>query len=145
MVFSRRENQMRILVSGSHGLVGKALISSLRSDSHEIVRLVRGKPSIATEIEWHPNHSCVAGLYREHGGPFFIRRPGSARGYFRVRLRFARLGRGRTLQVIQPTNMLSRPSLHGSRYWNRPAQFISCGAVHMSYTTRYLLRVRKYT
>jgi len=48
---------MRILVSGSHGLVGKALISSLRSDSHEIVRLVRGKPSGATEIEWHPNEA----------------------------------------------------------------------------------------
>jgi uncharacterized protein len=46
---------MRILVSGSHGLVGKALISSLRSDSHEILRLVRGKPADATEIEWHPN------------------------------------------------------------------------------------------
>ncbi len=46
---------MKILVSGSHGLVGKALINSLRSDSHEIVRLVRGKPSSAAEIEWHPN------------------------------------------------------------------------------------------
>ena len=46
---------MRILVSGSHGLVGKALISSLSSDGHEIVRLVRGKPKSATEIEWHPN------------------------------------------------------------------------------------------
>jgi len=44
------------------------------------------------------------------------------------------------LQVIQPTDMLSRPSLHGNRYWNKPAQFICCGAVHMSYTTRYLLR-----
>jgi nucleoside-diphosphate-sugar epimerase len=48
-------NQMRILVSGSHGLVGKALIASLMSAGHEIVRLVRGKPSGATEIEWHPN------------------------------------------------------------------------------------------
>jgi uncharacterized protein len=46
---------MRILVSGSHGLVGKALIRSLTPDGHEIVRLVRGKPSGATEIEWHPN------------------------------------------------------------------------------------------
>lgn len=46
---------MRILVTGSHGLVGKALINALTSDSHEIVRLVRGKPSGATEIEWHPN------------------------------------------------------------------------------------------
>ena len=50
---------MRILVSGSHGLVGKALINSLRSDSHEIVRLVRGKPSGATEIEWHPNQEKI--------------------------------------------------------------------------------------
>jgi uncharacterized protein len=50
---------MRILVSGSHGLVGKALISSLRSDSHEIVRLVRGKPSGANEIEWHPNEGSL--------------------------------------------------------------------------------------
>ena len=46
---------MRILVSGSHGLVGKALINSLNPDGHEIVRLVRGKPKNATEIEWHPN------------------------------------------------------------------------------------------
>jgi len=46
---------MRILVSGSHGLVGKALISSLTPDGHEIVRLVRGTPKSANEIEWHPN------------------------------------------------------------------------------------------
>ena len=46
---------MRILVSGSHGLVGKALIGALSSDGHEIVRLIRGKPSGAKEIEWHPN------------------------------------------------------------------------------------------
>ena len=46
---------MKILVSGSHGLVGKALINSLTSDAHEIVRLVRNKPSGAAEIEWDPN------------------------------------------------------------------------------------------
>ena len=46
---------MKILVSGSHGLVGKALINSLTSDGHEIVRLVRSKSSSAAEIEWHPN------------------------------------------------------------------------------------------
>ena len=52
---AQRKPEMKILVSGSHGLVGKALIKSLTSDGHEIVRLVRGKPSGATEIEWHPN------------------------------------------------------------------------------------------
>lgn len=46
---------MRILVSGSHGLVGKALITALTPDGHEIVRLVRGQPSNAAEVEWHPN------------------------------------------------------------------------------------------
>ena len=50
---------MRILVSGSHGLVGKALIGSLSSDGHEIVRLVRGKPSGAAEVEWHPNEGRI--------------------------------------------------------------------------------------
>src|ERR1041384_2835240 len=50
---------MRILVSGSHGLVGKALIRSLTSDGHEVVRLVRGKPSGAAEIEWHRNEGRI--------------------------------------------------------------------------------------
>lgn len=50
---------MRILVSGSHGLVGKALIRSLTSDGHEIVRLVRGKPAGTDEIEWHPNEGRI--------------------------------------------------------------------------------------
>lgn len=50
---------MRILVSGSHGLVGKALISSLTSDGHEIVRLVRDKPTSANEIEWHPGEGRI--------------------------------------------------------------------------------------
>jgi len=55
---------MKVLISGSHGLVGKALISSLSSDGHEIVRLVRGTPSGPAEVEWHPNeaHIDVANL-----------------------------------------------------------------------------------
>lgn len=50
---------MRILVSGSHGLVGKALIRSLTADGHDIVRLVRNKPAGAAEIEWHPNEGRI--------------------------------------------------------------------------------------
>lgn len=50
---------MKVLVSGSHGLVGKALIRSLTSDGHEIVRLVRNKPSGAGEVEWHPNEGSI--------------------------------------------------------------------------------------
>src|SRR5215216_3830912 len=51
---------MKILVSGSHGLVGTALIKSLTTDGHEIVRLVRHERSIgAPEIEWHPNQGRI--------------------------------------------------------------------------------------
>jgi uncharacterized protein (TIGR01777 family) len=48
---------MKILVSGSHGLVGKALISSF-GDEHEVFRLVRSSAG-AGEIEWHPNHDQI--------------------------------------------------------------------------------------
>ncbi len=51
---------MKILISGSHGLVGKALIKSLTTDDHEVVRLVRRHPSAgAAQIEWHPNEGRI--------------------------------------------------------------------------------------
>ena len=50
---------MKILISGSHGLVGKALISELTKDGHEIVSLVRHKSGGAAEIEWHPNQGSI--------------------------------------------------------------------------------------
>jgi uncharacterized protein len=50
---------MRILISGSHGLVGKALISELNKDKHEIVSLVRHASAGASEIEWHPNQGSI--------------------------------------------------------------------------------------
>ena len=51
---------MKILVSGSSGLVGKALIKSLTNDGHEVVRLVRRERSPgALEIEWHPNQGRI--------------------------------------------------------------------------------------
>jgi uncharacterized protein len=53
---------MKVLVSGSHGLVGKALIRSLTADGHETVRLVRGKPAGAAEIEWHPDEGRIENL-----------------------------------------------------------------------------------
>jgi len=49
---------MKILVSGSHGLVGKALISSLGGGEHEVFRLVRSTPKPG-EIEWHPNQDAM--------------------------------------------------------------------------------------
>jgi uncharacterized protein (TIGR01777 family) len=51
---------MKALISGSHGLVGSALISSLESDGHEVVRLVRHAPGADSEIEWSPERYSIA-------------------------------------------------------------------------------------
>jgi uncharacterized protein (TIGR01777 family) len=50
---------MKILLSGSHGLVGKALITELTKDGHQIVSLVRHKTDANSEIEWHPNQGSI--------------------------------------------------------------------------------------
>jgi uncharacterized protein len=51
---------MKILISGSHGLVGKALIKALEADGHEIYRLVRYAPHSEKEIEWSPDRYSIA-------------------------------------------------------------------------------------
>jgi uncharacterized protein (TIGR01777 family) len=52
---------MRILFSGSHGLVGTALIKSLEADGgHEIFRLVRHYPESPSQIEWSPDRYSIA-------------------------------------------------------------------------------------
>lgn len=51
---------MKILISGSHGLVGTALIKSLEPEGHEIFRLVRHAPNSQSEIEWSPDRYSIA-------------------------------------------------------------------------------------
>ncbi|HUE80971.1 MAG TPA: TIGR01777 family oxidoreductase [Pyrinomonadaceae bacterium] len=51
---------MKILISGSHGLVGSALVQSLETAGHEVARLVRHAPSNANEIEWSPERYSIA-------------------------------------------------------------------------------------
>ena len=51
-------HHMKILISGSHGLVGKALSKSLTAEGHEVIRLVRDSAG-APEIEWHPNQGRI--------------------------------------------------------------------------------------
>ena len=45
---------MRIALTGSSGLIGSTLITALRSDGHQVVRLVRGAASGPDEISWDP-------------------------------------------------------------------------------------------
>ncbi|MEV7415851.1 TIGR01777 family oxidoreductase [Streptomyces sp. NPDC089919] len=51
---------MRIVVTGSTGLIGKALVRSLRADGHEVVRLVRRPPAAPDEATWDPRRGYVA-------------------------------------------------------------------------------------
>ncbi len=44
---------MKIVISGSHGLIGSALVPHLRQAGHEVARLVRGAPG-SGEISWDP-------------------------------------------------------------------------------------------
>ncbi len=51
---------MKILMTGSTGLVGTALISLLENEGHQVSPLVRGKPRAGTsEIEWHPDRNGI--------------------------------------------------------------------------------------
>src|SRR6185436_2909745 len=51
---------MKILIGGSHGLVGTALIKALETEGHEIFRLVRHAPTSKTEVEWSPDRYSIA-------------------------------------------------------------------------------------
>lgn len=52
---------MRILLSGSHGLVGAALKVKLEAEGHEVVPLVRYTPGYnSNEIEWNPETYSIA-------------------------------------------------------------------------------------
>ncbi|MFH9015051.1 TIGR01777 family oxidoreductase [Streptomyces sp. NPDC017943] len=54
----------RIAVAGASGLIGGALVRSLASDGHEVVRLVRREPRGTDEVRWDPEGGRVdaAGL-----------------------------------------------------------------------------------
>ncbi|MDQ2856980.1 MAG: TIGR01777 family oxidoreductase [Acidobacteriota bacterium] len=51
---------MKVLVSGSHGLVGSALVSSLRTEGHEVFALVRHAPNSQSQVEWYPERGSLA-------------------------------------------------------------------------------------
>ena len=51
---------MKILISGSTGLVGSALMNSLKGDGHDVFALVRRAPDDDTEVEWYPERGSLA-------------------------------------------------------------------------------------
>jgi len=47
------------VVTGSHGLIGSALVSSLEGDGHQVTRLVRGQASGSSEVAWNPAEGSI--------------------------------------------------------------------------------------
>ncbi|MET9286548.1 TIGR01777 family oxidoreductase [Nocardia beijingensis] len=45
---------MKVVIAGSSGLIGTALVAALRRDGHEVARLVRRKPAGQDEFAWNP-------------------------------------------------------------------------------------------
>jgi uncharacterized protein (TIGR01777 family) len=45
---------VRVVVTGSTGLIGSALVRSLEADGHHATRLVRRAPQAANEVRWDP-------------------------------------------------------------------------------------------
>lgn len=45
---------MRVIVAGSHGLIGSALVAHLTDEGHEVTRLVRRTARSPQEISWDP-------------------------------------------------------------------------------------------
>jgi len=57
---------LTVLVSGSSGLVGSALVPALRASGHDVKRLVRGTVVAPDQISWNPAEplvpECVSGF-----------------------------------------------------------------------------------
>ena len=52
---------MRVAVTGTHGLIGSALVSRLRDGGHEVVRVVRSTPNGPDEVRWDPDAGTIDG------------------------------------------------------------------------------------
>ncbi len=50
---------MDVAVTGSHGLIGSALIEALRSGGHRVLRIVREDPLGADDVRWDPLTSAI--------------------------------------------------------------------------------------
>lgn len=50
---------MQVAIAGSSGLIGTALVASLRADAHDVIRLVRRESAAADERQWNPNRGRI--------------------------------------------------------------------------------------
>jgi uncharacterized protein len=50
---------MKVVLTGASGLLGRALVSSLRDDGHDVIRLVRRAAAAPDEARWDPHTGHV--------------------------------------------------------------------------------------
>ena len=60
---------MRVLVSGSSGLIGTALVGRLRTEGHDVLRLVRRAAAAPDEVRWDPTGGTLDRAGLAAGGP----------------------------------------------------------------------------
>jgi len=96
---------VKVVVSGASGFIGGPLLERLRTDGHEVVRLVRRLPRAADEVEWDPAAGSLDPAALEGAGAA-INLSGAGVGdkrwtseYKRV-LRSSRLDSSRTLATV---------------------------------------------
>jgi uncharacterized protein (TIGR01777 family) len=105
---------MRVLVSGSHGLIGGALVRTLRTSGHEVGRIVRGgtkPPAGPGDVSWDVEAGTVdtramegADALVHLAGPSLARRWSGA---YKARLRDSRVDG--TTQVAIALAQMDRP------------------------------------
>ena len=95
---------MRVVVTGSSGLIGSALVPALEGDGHEVTRLVRRAPSGPPEARWDPEAGTIDRVAVE-GAAAVVHLAGATIG----RRRFSDAEKRRILESrVQGTSVLSQ-------------------------------------
>jgi uncharacterized protein len=58
--------RLKVAVTGASGLIGTALVTSLRADGYDVVRLVRRPPRAPDEVRWDPRAAGAGLLAADH-------------------------------------------------------------------------------
>jgi uncharacterized protein len=112
---------MRVVVSGSSGLVGSALVPALRRAGHDVFRLVRYEPASSDEIAWDPATGSIdAGALAGVEAAVNLNGATIGRRWTAVRRKEILASRVESTRVLAATLAALEP---------RPSAFVSAGGV----------------
>lgn len=105
---------MRVLITGSHGLIGGTLAAALRRDGHEVTPVVRGLPEPG-EAAWDPNEGTAdAAAFEGHDAAVHLAGAGIGDHRWTARYKEQVLGsrtRGTTLLATTLAGLERPPSV----------------------------------